>query len=64
MMCSMGTALSAGLRDRQKPSATRITVTIPPPDYRVIRRLAKERKVSASWIVRDAVEKYIQGEPR
>lgn len=64
MMCSMGTAPSAGLRHRQKSSATRITVTIPPPDYKVIRRMAKAKKVSASWIVRDAVEKYIQGEPR
>ena len=24
--------------------------------------MTKEKKVSASWIVRDAVEKYIQGE--
>jgi predicted transcriptional regulator len=35
-------------------------VTIPPQDYEAVRRLAKEKKVSASWIVRDAVEKYVQ----
>jgi hypothetical protein len=45
-----------------RSSGTRITVSIPPGDYDVILRMAKERKVSASWIVRDAVEKYIQGE--
>jgi hypothetical protein len=27
----------------------------------VVLRVAKEEKVSASWIVRDAVEKYISG---
>lgn len=44
-----------------QPSGTRITVTLPPGDYAEVRRMAKEKKVSASWIVRDAVEKYIQG---
>jgi len=44
-----------------KASGTRITVTIPPEDYATVRRLAKEKKVSASWIIRDAVEKYVQG---
>jgi metal-responsive CopG/Arc/MetJ family transcriptional regulator len=46
----------------QRSNGTRITVTIPPQDYDAVRRMAKEKKVSASWIVRDAVEKYIQGE--
>lgn len=41
-------------------SGTRITVTLPPGDYAEVRRMAKGKKVSASWIVRDAVEKYIQ----
>lgn len=41
-------------------SGTRITVTLPPSDYAEVRRMAKEKKVSASWIVRDAVERYIQ----
>ena len=53
---------------RKKPSigasehlskGTRITVTIPPHDYGVVRRMAQDKKVSAAWIVRDAVEKYI-----
>ena len=57
-------ATNPSLQGRQKTSGTRITVTIPPHDYDVVRRLAKAKKVSASWIIRDAVEKYIQGEPR
>jgi predicted transcriptional regulator len=46
----------------QQASGTRITVTIPPQDYAAVRSLAKNKKVSAAWIVRDAVEKYIQRE--
>jgi predicted transcriptional regulator len=39
---------------------TRITVTLPPNDYDTVRRIAKAKKVSASWVVRDAVEIYVQ----
>ncbi len=39
---------------------TRITVTIPFEDYEAVRRIAKSKKVSASWVVRDAVEIYVQ----
>jgi len=46
----------------QRSNGTRITVSIPPQDYDVVLRMAREKKVSASWIVRDAVEKYIQVE--
>ena len=46
----------------QQASGTRITVTIPPQDYAAVRSMAKKKKVSAAWIVRDAVEKYIQRE--
>lgn len=45
----------------QQASGTRITVTIPPQDYAAVRSMAKNKKVSAAWIVRDAVEKYIAG---
>ena len=48
----------------QQASGTRITVTIPSQDYAAVRSMAKNKKVSAAWIVRDAVEKYIQGESR
>jgi metal-responsive CopG/Arc/MetJ family transcriptional regulator len=41
-------------------SGTRLTVTIPPDDYEALKRIAKTKKVSASWVVRDAVEIYVQ----
>jgi hypothetical protein len=37
--------------DWQATSGRRITVTIPPQDYEEVLRMAKEKKVSASWIV-------------
>jgi metal-responsive CopG/Arc/MetJ family transcriptional regulator len=45
--------------DPQRPG-TRITVTIPYDDYEAVKRIAKSKKVSASWVVRDAVELYVQ----
>lgn len=43
----------------QKKRATRITVTIPRNDYEVVVQMAKAKRVSTAWVVRDAVEKYI-----
>jgi metal-responsive CopG/Arc/MetJ family transcriptional regulator len=56
----MKTCSSTSQRDPEKSTGTRITVTIPPGDYQAVRQIAKEKKVSASWVVRDAVEKYVQ----
>ena len=39
--------------------ATRVTVTLPQENYEIVVRMAKNKKVSTSWIVRDAVEKYL-----
>jgi metal-responsive CopG/Arc/MetJ family transcriptional regulator len=49
--------------DRTKRMATRITVTLPPEDYEEVVRLSKEKRVSASWIVRDAVANYVVRDP-
>ena len=39
--------------------ATRITVTLPPENYELLVRKARSKKVSTSWMVRDAVDKYL-----
>lgn len=39
--------------------ATRASVSFPPDLYEMLERLAKEKKVSVAWIVRDAAEKYV-----
>lgn len=43
-------------------NGTRITVTIPPEHYELVCRMAKGKKVSNAWIIRDAVEKYIEAD--
>ncbi len=40
-------------------AALRASVTFPPDLYRVLEQLAKEKKVSLAWVVRDAAENYV-----
>ena len=37
----------------------RASITFPPELYKTLEDLAKEKKVSIAWVVRDAVEKYV-----
>lgn len=41
------------------PSALRASVSFPPELYRSLEDIAKQKKVSLAWVVRDATEKYI-----
>lgn len=50
---------STSATDRPKASGTRITITLPPEHYEHVLWMAKNKRVSASWIVRDAVAKYL-----
>jgi predicted DNA-binding protein len=42
--------------------ATRASITFPPELYSTLEALAKSKKVSVAWVVRDAVEKYVAEE--
>ena len=42
---------------KRKPS--RASVSFPPELYKEIELLAKDKKVSVAWVVREAVEKYV-----
>lgn len=50
---------------KRKPQRTkrqrspRTSVTFPPETYEVLEGLAKKKKVSVAWVVREAAEKYI-----
>jgi hypothetical protein len=46
----------------ESPSVTRITVSVPAPDYQHLVRVAEAKRVSVSWVVRDAVEKYLSAD--
>lgn len=39
--------------------ATRITVSLSPEEHTRVFRLAEERRVSASWVLRDALHYYL-----
>lgn len=42
-----------------EPKVTRASVSFPVDLYQTLERIAKEKKVSVAWIVRDAAEKYV-----
>lgn len=49
----------SGKKHRMKaPSTPRASVSFPPKLYRTLEAIAKEKKVSIAWVVRDAAEKY------
>lgn len=56
--------MNAKQRDGQKMKATaktqvRATISFPPDVYETLEIIAKEKKVSLAWVVRDAADKYI-----
>jgi hypothetical protein len=43
----------------QSAPAVRASISFPPDLYATLGEIAKEKKVSLAWIVRDATEKYV-----
>jgi metal-responsive CopG/Arc/MetJ family transcriptional regulator len=39
--------------------ASRASVSFPPELYRTLEEIAKQKKVSVAWVVRDAAERYV-----
>lgn len=48
-----------GRRPTHKPRAMRATASLPPEIYLTLQDIAKQKKVSVAWVIRDATEKYI-----
>jgi metal-responsive CopG/Arc/MetJ family transcriptional regulator len=42
----------------QSAAAVRASISFPPALYETLEKIAKEKKVSLAWVVRDAAEKY------
>jgi metal-responsive CopG/Arc/MetJ family transcriptional regulator len=40
-------------------AALRASITFPSDIYRTLEGIAKQKKVSLAWVVRDAAEKYV-----
>ncbi len=41
------------------PASMRASISFPPEVYETLEKIAREKKVSLAWVVRDAAEKYI-----
>lgn len=40
-------------------ASVRASISFPPDVYEVLEELARRKKVSLAWVVRDAVERYV-----
>jgi predicted DNA-binding protein len=48
-----------GGRPPSERPAVRCSVSFPPETYEALEALAKQKKVSIAWVVRDAAERYV-----
>lgn len=48
--------------EARNKKSIRTTVSIPGSDYEQLERLAKQKKVSVAWVVREAVDQYLSAE--
>ena len=48
----------------QHTPAVRASITFPPDLYETLEELAKQKKVSLAWVVRDAAERYVASEAK
>ncbi len=55
----MGTQAPQKTESKSEPKTTRASVSFPNDLYDTLEKIAREKKVSVAWIVRDAAEKYV-----
>ena len=48
-----------GTMKMESKSAMRASVGFPPEIYRTLEKIARQKKVSLAWIIREAAEKYV-----
>lgn len=48
-----------GRKPSGSPPSTRTSASLPPELYSTLQDIAKQKKVSVAWVIRDAVEKYV-----
>ena len=49
-------------RKRKQEVTVRTSVTVPKPHYQELERIAKGKRVSLAWVVREAIENYVAGQ--
>ena len=53
---------SKGNKGKIKPrseASVRASISFPPDLYKTLEEIAKDKKVSLAWVVRDATERYV-----
>ncbi len=55
----MTTKAEHAAKAKVQPKMPRASVSFPPELYATLERIAKEKKVSVAWVVREAAEKYV-----
>jgi hypothetical protein len=48
-----------GRKPTGKVRPTRASVSLPPEIYGTLQAIAKDKKVSIAWVMRDAAERYV-----
>jgi hypothetical protein len=48
----------------QRTSLVRASISFPPGLYGTLEKIAKQKKVSLAWVVRDAAERYVAVESK
>lgn len=48
-----------GRKPTGQPRLKRTSASLPPEVYSTLQDIAKQKKVSVAWVIRDAAEKYI-----
>ena len=55
--------MTKGIKRREKmtaqPAAVRATISFPAEIYQTLEAIARQKKVSLAWVVRDATERYV-----
>jgi predicted DNA-binding protein len=52
------------VKSKRIGTLVRASIGFPAELYRALERIAKRKKVSLAWVVREAAEKYVQSEDR
>jgi predicted DNA-binding ribbon-helix-helix protein len=53
------TTKGSGKSMKMQTPAVRASISFPPALYETIEEIAKQKKVSLAWVVREAAEKYV-----
>ena len=56
----MGSKENKGKMKSRSKASVRASISFPPDHYKTLEEIAKEKKVSLAWVVRDVTERYVE----